>query len=75
LPPSSSSRTRTFAADAAANVTPAEAAGAGGRVLTVPLAQTGEGIKECEVTQWFVEVREGERGGGREREREGKLAM
>lgn len=26
-------------------------------VIQFPLAQTGEGIKECELTEWFVEVR------------------
>lgn len=25
-------------------------------VIQFPLAQTGEGIKECELTEWFVEV-------------------
>ena len=27
-------------------------------VVQFPLAQTGEGIKECELTQWYVEVKE-----------------
>lgn len=26
-------------------------------VIQFPLAQTGEGIKECELTEWFIEVR------------------
>ena len=26
-------------------------------VVQFPLAQTGEGIKECELTEWYVEVR------------------
>ena len=25
-------------------------------IISVPLAQTGEGIKECELTEWHVEV-------------------
>lgn len=25
-------------------------------IVEVPLAQTGEGIKECELTQWLVKV-------------------
>ena len=25
-------------------------------IIQFPLAQTGEGIKECELTEWFVEV-------------------
>lgn len=29
---------------------------AGGMVVTFPLAQTGEGISECELMQWFVKV-------------------
>ena len=37
-----------YAADAAT-------APADGPLLTIPLAQTGEGIKECELTAWFVE--------------------
>jgi Biotin-requiring enzyme len=28
----------------------------GGPIVSIPLAQTGEGIKECEVTQWFVRI-------------------
>ena len=28
-----------------------------GALVDVPLAQTGEGIKECELVQWFVQVR------------------
>lgn len=28
-----------------------------GSVVSFPLAQTGEGISECELTKWFVEVR------------------
>ena len=39
---------RFYAADAAAAPTD-------GPLLTIPLAQTGEGIKECELTAWFVE--------------------
>lgn len=26
-------------------------------IVSFPLAQTGEGIKECELTEWYVEVR------------------
>lgn len=29
----------------------------GGTVVSFPLAQTGEGISECELMQWFVKVR------------------
>lgn len=28
----------------------------GGSVVSFPLAQTGEGISECELMQWFVKV-------------------
>ena len=28
-------------------------------LIHFPLAQTGEGIKECELIQWFVEVSSG----------------
>lgn len=31
-------------------------AGALGSVVSFPLAQTGEGISECELMQWFVKV-------------------
>lgn len=27
-----------------------------GKVVPLPLAQTGEGIKECELTAWYVKV-------------------
>ena len=27
------------------------------KVVPLPLAQTGEGIKECELISWFVEVK------------------
>lgn len=27
---------------------------AGGEIVNVPLAQTGEGIAECELLKWFV---------------------
>ena len=30
-------------------------------IIQFPLAQTGEGIKECELTEWFVEVGAGHR--------------
>lgn len=30
---------------------------AASNVVQFPLAQTGEGIKECELTEWYVEVR------------------
>jgi hypothetical protein len=32
-------------------------ASSAGEVVTFPLAQTGEGISECELMQWFVKVR------------------
>lgn len=32
------------------------AAAGGGAVVELPLAQTGEGIKECELVEWFVKV-------------------
>ena len=31
------------------------AVGGGGGVVDVPLAQTGEGIAECELLKWFVQ--------------------
>lgn len=34
----------------------ASAALTASNIIQFPLAQTGEGIKECELTQWFVEV-------------------
>ena len=27
-----------------------------GQLQTIPLAQTGEGIKECELIEWYVQV-------------------
>lgn len=54
-PPSFTHTTTTFRVGHPSYAADAAAAPTDGPLLTIPLAQTGEGIKECELTAWFVE--------------------
>lgn len=53
--PSSTHKLTTFRVGHPSYAADAAAAPTDGPLLTIPLAQTGEGIKECELTAWFVE--------------------